>query len=255
MTPHISCITTYPIKGFAGQDHAKIDVFADQLLPGDRAFGLTSGTRASGDARPDSWLKKAHFLQLMSIEALSDFSLKFDETNHWLDLKLQQKRVYEGCLTNSQDAARLADYIANYLGYDPTQDKPRLFHLQDGGLTDTKTAYIAFGNQASMDDFAKRAHIHNDASRYRLNIMIEGLDAFAEMDLIGQTARIGSAEFEFVEAVGRCAAINVDPRSGKRRADLVSALQHHYGHTNMGVFAKVTESGHIRPGDKIDVTK
>ena len=59
------------------------------------------------------------------------------------------------------------------------------FISKKGGLTDTKTPYIAFGNQASMDDFAKRAHIHNDASRYRLNIMIDGLDAFAEMDLIG----------------------------------------------------------------------
>ena len=73
-----------------------------------------------------------------------------------------------------------------------------------------------------MDDFSASA-IHNDASRYRLNIMIDGLDAFAEMDLIGHTARIGTAEFDFIEPVGRCAAIDVDPRSGKRRGSLVRA--------------------------------
>ena len=249
----ISAITTYPLKGFAGQNHEQIDVTAFQLLPGDRAFGLSSGTTASQEASSDSWLKKAHFLQLMNLESLAHFNVQFDETNHMLGLSLDQKIVYEGCLTKAEDAARLSDYIAHYLGYEPTQDKPRLFHLQEGGLTDTKTPYIAFGNQASMDDFAKRAHIHNDASRYRLNIMIDGLDAFAEMDLIGQTARIGTAEFEFIEPVGRCAAIDVDPRSGKRRGSLVRALQHHYGHTNMGVFARVSQSGHIGYGDKLEI--
>ena len=79
----------------------------------------------------------------MNLESLAHFNVQFDETNHMLCLSLEQKIVYEGCLTKAEDAGRLSDYIAHYLGYEPTQDKPRLFHLQEGGLTDTKTPYIA----------------------------------------------------------------------------------------------------------------
>ena len=251
MSIQITAITTYPIKGFGGLDHDVIDVTAHQLLPGDRAFGLSSGTSSSLEMPADSWLKKAHFLQLMNIESLANLALQFDQANNSLGLRLDDKLVYEGCLTDVKDADRFCDFLSAYLGYGPDKAKPRLFHLQEGGLTDTKTPYIGFGNQASMDDFAKKEKIHNDASRYRLNIMINGLDAFAEMDLIGQTASVGTAQFEFIEPVGRCAAIEVDPRSGKRRASLVSALAKHYGHTDMGVFAMVKKSGRIRCGDTL----
>ena len=251
MTIQITAITTYPLKGFGGHVHDFIDVTANQLLPGDRAFGLSSGTSQSLDMPANSWLKKAHFLQLMNIESLANLALQFNQANNSLGLRLDDKLVYEGCLTDIKDADRFCDYISAYLGYKPDQAKPRLFHLQEGGLTDTKTPYIGFGNQASMDDFAKKENIHNDASRYRLNIMIDGLEAFAEMDLIGHTASIGTAKFEFIEPVGRCAAIDVDPRSGKRRASLVRALDKHYGHTNMGVFAMATCSGRIRCGDTL----
>ena len=41
-------------------------------------------------------------------------------------------------------------------------------------------------------------------------------EAFAGTDMIGQTFQCGKAQIEVQKAVGRCAAINVDPKTALR---------------------------------------
>ena len=95
--------------------------------------------------------------------------------------------------------------------------------------------------------------IRSDSRRYRLNILFEGLEAFAEYDLIGKHARIGDAILRFTEPVGRCAAIEVDPKTATRRKGLVADLMAATGAPDMGVFAMVVASGHIAVGDQMSI--
>lgn len=248
----ISSITTYPIKGLAGQTHESIAVTSDGLLPGDRQYALTSGTAESLSAPRDSWLKKAHFLQTMSQEALAKIDLAYRAEDKHLRLtnRLTNTLLFDGVLSNPDDSALLCQTIASFL--DSPDSVPRLFSLRDGvGMTDTKTPYVAFGNSASIRDFAKKANISEDERRYRLNVVMDGKAAFSELDLIGKTAQLGTAEFSFIEPVGRCAAIEVDPRTAERQRGLVSLLQDYYGASDMGVFAKVTKPGHFSVGDRL----
>ena len=253
MSISVSAITTYPIKGFPGQIHDSMMALEGAVLPGDRAYGLTSGTQVSQQADKHSWLKKSHFLQMMTKEALAGFALSFDESTSHLKLMVGDELFFDGHLQDEESAAALCKKIASYLSYDEVQEIPRLFHMKQGGLTDTKTPFVAFGNQASMTDFAQKVNIDDDDRRYRLNIMLSGLPAFGENDLLGKTARIGAAEFHFVEPVGRCAAIEVAPKTAVREKGLVSALQNHYGMTDMGLFASVTKTGQISVGDKVEI--
>ena len=118
-------------------------------------------------------------------------------------------------------------------------------------MTDTKTPYLAFGNHASIDDFASKVGIDNDARRYRLNVMMTGDVPFAENKLIGKQVQIGTAILHFVEPVGRCAAIEVDPETAERRKGLVQDLHTAYGASDMGVFATVIKQGQFGLGDKV----
>ena len=247
----IQAITTYPIKGLPGVLHQTITAHKDAVLPGDRAYGLSADTEIGRQAEIDSWQKKSHFLQLMSLSRLASFQLDYEAAAHHLRLSLAGDVVFDGHLSDTTDAARLCDVIADYLGYGPDMPKPRLFHPNEGGLTDTKTPYVAFGNQSSMSDFADKIGIDDDARRYRLNVMIEGLGPFEENELIGKIMRIGTASFRFVEPVGRCAAIEVDPKTAERRKGLVRDLQTSYGMTDMGLFAEVISTGQFSVGDKL----
>ena len=251
MTATISSITTYPIKGLAGQSHAQISVEKDGLLPGDRAYALSSGTKTSQEAPLSDWLKKAHFLQTMTREQLAGLDLYYETETSYLRLhdKKTDRLVFEGSLNNEDDRATLCLSMADYLTLDGP--KPRLFHLADGGMTDTKTPYVAFGNQASITDFCQKVGIADDERRFRLNVMMTGLPVMAEAKLIGSQMTIGTALFEICEPVGRCAAIEVDPQTALRQKGLVADLEQIYGVPDMGVFAKIIQAGSFQIGDEI----
>ena len=251
MSFEVSAITIYPLKGFAGQSVPKADVEPYSLLSGDRAYALGSGTKDSQTAPLDQWLKKAHFLQMMNYEGLASLSLDFDQKTKRLILTDKGQLVFEGHLDDEDDSQKLCQFIHHYLALGDGIACPRLFSLREGGFTDTKHPFIAFGNQASIDDFASRMGHLPDSRRYRLNVMMTGAPAFAENDLIGQRARLGTAEFAFIEPVGRCAAIEVNPNTAAREKGLVAEMASAYGAADMGVFAEVIKAGHFETGDRL----
>ena len=254
----IDKIITYPVKGLAGITHNTAMVTKNQLLPGDRAYAITSGTAASHESASDQWLKKAHFLQMMADDVLACFNLAFDAVKAQLTLTLDHKVIFDGCLNDPKDAARFCDIIASYVAWPDETTPPRLFHRNEGGLTDTKAPFISFGNQASIADFANREGLANDDRRFRLNVMmtggmIGGGQPMEELALIGKKAKIGSAVFAFEEPVGRCAAIELDPESAKRTKGLVQRLEAHYGTNDMGIFATAITDGTFQIGDQLEI--
>ena len=70
--------------------------------------------------------------------------------------------------------------------------------------------------------------------------------------MIGKTFQCGKAQIEVQKAVGRCAAINVDPKTALRSdRDFVQLMKWKFGHSNLGVFAKVIKGGEIKVGDAL----
>ena len=91
-----------------------------------------------------------------------------------------------------------------------------------------------------------------DSRRFRINIIINSEKAFAENDMIGRTFHCGDALLIIQESVGRCAAINVDPKTSQRsNQDFVQLMKAKFGHSNLGVFARVIKGGEVRVGDKL----
>ncbi|MBT7360790.1 MAG: MOSC domain-containing protein, partial [Rhodospirillaceae bacterium] len=54
-----------------------------------------------------------------------------------------------------------------------------------------------------------------------------------------------------IKRTRRCAATNVNPDTARRDMNLPRALQKGWGHTDMGVYARIVKPGEIRPGDTI----
>ena len=85
------------------------------------------------------------------------------------------------------------------------------------------------------------------------NLLVDGLEPWAEMDWLGKTIKLGEAELEIVERTKRCCATEANPETGERDVNTLSALRDGFGHRDCGVYAKVTRGGLVQEGDSLQV--
>ena len=124
--------------------------------------------------------------------------------------------------------------------------------MKDHAYSDQSTAFISIASNASLDTFAKATGTAPSSRRFRINIITDADKAFAEADMIDKTFHCGNALIEVQKPVGRCAAINVDPKTALRsNEDYVQLMREKFGHSNLGVFARVTKGGEVKVGDKL----
>ena len=90
-----------------------------------------------------------------------------------------------------------------------------------------------------------------DPLRFRGNLHVDGWPAWQEFDLLGQTLAIGDVRLKVVKRIVRCAATNVEPRTGIRDLEIPKTLMQAFGHMDCGVYAEVTAGGAINQGDAI----
>ena len=103
---------------------------------------------------------------------------------------------------------------------------------------------------ASVDALAAEVGADVDPSRFRANLVLEGLAPFAEDELVGQRIRIGSAELQVELHSTRCVMID------QETADLPAQPRNLYtlGRLHdacLGVVARVVEPGRIEIGDTV----
>ena len=84
------------------------------------------------------------------------------------------------------------------------------------------------------------------------NVLIDGIPAFEELNWIGQTIAIGSAEFEVVEPIVRCRATECD-WNGTRTPDFLSRLDQHLQTDICGLFLRSMTQGSIAVNDPLQL--
>ena len=242
-------IWQFPVKGFPGQIYDTVTVQPDQLLPADRRFAISNGHPASHDKLNRGWLSKRHFVQLLSEPRLAGLALSMDEAAGHVRLSDQGRVLAEAPL---DEAGPVMEQLHTLLP-DRFETRPRLCRLTAGGYTDTDAPWITLGGSASLADFARLTHTKPDNRRFRLNLIVGTSTPFEEFDWVGKTVRIGEVGLEIIEPVGRCAAINVDPETGVRDEDYLRVMRQLYGHTDLGVFARIVTGGTLRSGTPVHI--
>jgi uncharacterized protein YcbX len=89
--------------------------------------------------------------------------------------------------------------------------------------------------------------------RFRGNFLIEGGSAWEEFNWIGKKIKIGNSILEVFKKTQRCAATAVNPDTGIRDINVPKEINSHYGHVDLGVYAKVIKSGSVSLLDKISI--
>ena len=243
----------FPIKGFGGSQKEFAVLTPNGYFPNDRHFAVSVGHAKTTDAISGTWFPKAHFLQLMANEAAAEYTCCYQ--THGSKQKLELLQQGKSCLCINpavgNDRRKFEDFIASRFT-DQLLGSPRLMKYENQAYTDQSTPLISIVSNASLEAFAHETNTLPDNRRFRINIITDSKKAFAEVDLIGQTIKCGEALLLVEKPVGRCAAINVDPETACRSdQNYVKLMKEYFGHSNLGVFARVLNGGTINIGDTV----
>lgn len=251
MTATIRAINRFPVKGLAAEPLQTVELNPDLPIPHDRRFAIAHGSAPIDPANP-GWLSKAHFLQLMSSPRLAALGIDYDATSTTLTVSRRGRAVARGDLSTQTGRTVIEQFFSAYMKAD-LRGSPKLVDRGEQAFSDADAPFISILNAASITDLERVVGKPVDPVRFRGNILVDGLRPWAEANWIGHRLKIGSVELEAVEAIGRCAATNVDPSTGDRDLTIPRDLRHGFGHQDCGVYARVITGGRIAVGDVVEI--
>ena len=249
MTAHLARICRFPVKGMSAEDLDRVRLTVGQTLPGDRRFAIARGSAGIDPTEP-GWLPKSNFVTLVRTARLARLTTRYDADSGDLAICRGGRRVAHADITDPTGRAVIDQFLAAFLEGDVTR-MPRLIDAGGNALTDAAEPLISVINLASVRDLARVTGMPVDPVRFRGNLLLDGLAPWAEWRWLGHSIEIGAARLQAVEAIERCAAVDVNPETGVRDTNLPKLLKRGYGHVCLGVYATVTADGTVATGDPV----
>jgi len=249
MTATVHAIYRYPVKGLSPESLTRAELSPGQTLKADRLYAIENGPSGFDPAAP-AYFPKQKFLMLMRNERLAALDTHFDDSTHVLTIRQNGAVAAKGDLRKAEGRTAIEAFFSSYSG-DELRGPPRVLHGDGHSFSDVAAKVVSIINLASVAQVENAVGAPVDPLRFRGNIYVDGWPAFREFDLLGQTLTIGAARLKIVKRIVRCAATNVEPRSGIRDMEIPKALMQAFGHMDCGVYAEVTGGGIVARGDAV----
>ncbi|HDR28164.1 MOSC domain-containing protein [Rhodovulum sp.] len=246
MIARLAQIWRHPVKGHGAEMLEAVRLEAGRALPWDREWAV-----AHEAARTDgtTWAPCANFSRGAKAPELMAIMARLDEAAEIVTLSHPARP--DLTFFPDREEAALLDWVAPLMPADRAAPA-RIVRVPGRGMTDTDFPSVSILGLASLCALSDAVGQPLDPRRFRGNFWIEGLAPWEEFDWIGRRLRLGEAELEVCERIGRCMATSVNPETGKRDADTLGALERHWGHTDLGVYARVVTGGRVALGDQVE---
>lgn len=247
----VTALYRYPVKGFSPEPLDRVEITAGGTFPFDRAFAIENGPSGFDPAAP-AYFPKAYFLMLMKNERMADYQTRFDDVNGVFRIFRSGSLQVEGSLWTKEGRARIEKWLAENFR-DELRGPPKILSANGHSFSDMPAKVVHVVNLASVRALEEKLGRPVNSLRFRPNIVIDGLPALQELEWQSEEIKLPGIAFRFEERTGRCAATNVDPKTGSRDMQIPKALEATYGHKDFGVYLTATTSGSIRVGDGVTV--
>ena len=248
MTATVAHLYRYPVKSMLGERLETVALEANKIFPGDRQFAIAHQASAWDAAEP-GWRPKSDFVNLARVEKLAGLTATLNPDGS-VEITRGGKHATGGNPATPVGRAVIEQFLAAYLG-DAAVGPVRMAHAADNALTDVPMPFVSIINTASVADLERVISQPVDPRRFRGNIMLQELPAWAEFDWIGREISIGEVRLKVEERIGRCAATGVNPETAQRDLNIVRTLSKGWRHTDMGVYATVIAGGTLATGDTV----
>ncbi|MEK7100637.1 MAG: MOSC domain-containing protein [Patescibacteria group bacterium] len=243
LIPRISDLVTYPLKGARGNRVGLLQIDPKYGVLGDRRFALKRKPTV-----PDTWSPKGMFFVGMNTPAM----------------------VAQGLCPTPQPDEELSSagvqWLQRKLGL---SEPPAVLDTQGRfNLTDSKDPYVSFLNLATLDQLSQEMGVELDPARFRMNVLLEGLEPFEELSWIdkypgSREISFGGVRFRIEDQCERCKAVEANPETGiydQPVLERLAAMMEERGFPPspqrgkfevMGVLARPLTHGVLRIGDGI----
>lgn len=247
----VAALNRHPVKSFTPEPLQRVHLAAGAYFPGDRLFAVENGPTGFDPAAPVH-RPKVVYLTLARIEALARLATRYDDETGTLVLSEGGRVVAEGDLATPEGRAEIEGFLIGFLG-DALRGPPRVLVAPEGfRFTDAPHPYVSILNRASLAALEERIGAPVDPRRFRMNVELDGLAPFAELDLVGRALEAPSGlRLRIRERTVRCAATNVDPDTGQRDLAIPKTLLQAYGHSDCGIYAEIEAPGALAIGERL----
>jgi uncharacterized protein YcbX len=246
----IQGIYRYPVKGLSAEQLPSVVLAAGQTLPADRAYAIENGPSGFDPSAP-AYFPKQRFLMLMRNERLATLSTRFDEATDTLTVHAGDRETVQGDLRTVAGRAAIEAFFTRFCATD-LRGPPKVLHAPGHSFSDVARKVVSIINLASVAEIATAVGTPVDPLRFRGNVYVEGWAPWREFDLLDQEFAVGpTVKLRIVKRIVRCAATNVDPRTGVRDLAIPETLLRRFGHGDCGVYAEIIAGGTIARGDRV----
>ncbi|MBO3664188.1 MOSC domain-containing protein [Microbacterium stercoris] len=258
--PFVEQLHRFPMKGFTEERHDALTVRPDGRIEGDRvlAFRFADATEPEVRDGLEYWAK-TRGLALVDFPSLARIQLSWDGSVVRMSLDgavLAEERL------DPDGRARLVDAVTEFLLSGPEAKLLRrpgrlpLVLVGDGSTSrfqDRSRGFISLHGSASVAAVDALVDAPIDSRRFRSNVVVGGMDAWAELEWAGRVT-IGDVVFDVQKPIGRCLAVHANPDTGQRDARVLQTLTRDVGQAEptLGVLLlPAAGGGVIRVGDEV----
>jgi uncharacterized protein YcbX len=247
----VDSLRRYPVKGFTPEPIDEADLEAGRHFPGDRLFAVEDGPSGFDPDAP-AHLSKMNFTVLARLPGLAAVRTRYDAATGVLTASHPEQGGVETDLGSEDGRAAFAAWLQPIVGDDARGALKVLAAPGSHRFMDAREGFVSIINLESVRDLERRVGRTLDPARFRANVYVDGWPAWAERGLAGADLTLGAARLRGLKPIGRCTATHVDPVAAEVDVDLVAALHEQFGRADCGLYAEVTTSGRVRPGDAAD---
>ena len=249
----IASLYRYPVKGLSPERLTSANLHEGAYFPGDRLFAIENGPSGFDPAEPIHQ-PKIKYLMLMRNEVLATLRTRYDDASGDLVIAGDGRDLLRASTTTPEGREQITAFFEGFMP-SALRGTPRLLQAPNGyRFTDSRSGFVSIINLASVADLEARIGLPIDPLRFRGNIMVEGLEPWAELDLAGRELTTASGlRLHVIKRIERCAATNVDPQTGARDLQLPKALMTAFGHVDCGVYCQIVSGGRLAEGEPLEL--
>ena len=259
MSISVSSINYCPVKSVSFQSVKNCKIKKNIGIIGDRIFAFAKDLdteqaklfEKSPEERKGKWNK---VLTLKNSPALNKYNFIFEDEK--LTLTLKDKEILSIDINQSSEREALSNQISELessLKQPITLMKNDNFPFFDTSIS-KKVDFVnsvSLLNIQSINDFEKKVNKKIEASIFRGNICVDGIDPWKEREWIGKTIKINNVSFKVEKNIPRCVAINLKPQSDDNSFNLLQLLKKTYNHFEMGIYLTALDDGEINIGKEL----
>ena len=260
MSATISSINYCPVKSISFQAIEKCKIKKNVGIMGDRIFAFAKGLDSNqvklfqnnSEERKGKWNK---ILTLKNSPALNKYNFLFKDQKLTLTLKDQEILTIDiNQLSEREALSKKIIELENFLEQPIVLMQNNQFPFFDTSISNKVDFVnsISLLNVQSINDFERKTNKKIEASIFRGNICIDGIEPWKEREWIGKIIKINNVSFKVEKNIPRCVAINLKPQTDDNSFNLLQSLKKTYNHFDMGIYLTALNEGKIEVGNKLE---